>query len=247
MKPQRPAQIRALLFDLDDTLWPIVPVIVRAESLLFDWLRLHAPAVAAMQSIASLRARRAELMAQDPRLATDLRALRHAGLCEAFQAAGAGLALVDEAMRVFSKARNEVTLFDDVADCLPRLARRMTLGSLTNGAAELDAIGLAQHFSVSLAAHELGRAKPDPGVFLAACDALGLAPPEVAYVGDDLLLDVAGAQRAGLTAVWMNRPGSPVPADLAHIRPDISLRSLYELEAWLSDGDTPADATGVPG
>ena len=34
-------------FDLDDTLWAIEPVLVRAEGLLYDWLRQHAPAVAA--------------------------------------------------------------------------------------------------------------------------------------------------------------------------------------------------------
>ena len=54
---------------------------------------------------------------------------------------------------------------------------------------------------------ELGTVKPDPAIFLAACEALGVPPEEVAYVGDDLRLDVEGAQRAGLTGIWMNRSG----------------------------------------
>jgi putative hydrolase of the HAD superfamily len=33
-----------VLFDLDDTLWAIEPVLVRAEGLLYDWLRQHARA-----------------------------------------------------------------------------------------------------------------------------------------------------------------------------------------------------------
>ena len=53
--------IKAVLFDLDDTLWPIVPVIVRAERLLFDWIREHAPGVAASYSIEEMRARRGAL------------------------------------------------------------------------------------------------------------------------------------------------------------------------------------------
>jgi putative hydrolase of the HAD superfamily len=43
-RPGKSPAVKAVLFDLDDTLWPIVPVIARAEQLLFDWLRQNAPA-----------------------------------------------------------------------------------------------------------------------------------------------------------------------------------------------------------
>ena len=237
MKLPRRQTIRAVLFDLDDTLWPIVPVILRAEALMHDWLSQHAPAVTERYSIAALRARRSELIAQHPHLAIDLRALRHAGLTEAFLACDADLSKVDAAIALFSDARNQVTPYEDVAICLPRLAERFTLGSLTNGGADLEAIGLAHHFSVSIAAHQLGRAKPDPTVFHAACDALDLPPQQVAYVGDDLRLDVEGAQNAGLLGIWLKRDDAPVPAGCAHIQPDASLRNLHELENWLCMND----------
>ena len=229
------APIRALLFDLDDTLWPIAPVIERAERLMFDWLRDEVPAVAARCTIGSLRARRAELMASTPRFRVDLWALRHATLTEVFVACGADTARIDEAMSVFTTARNQVTLFDDVPICLPRLADRIRLGSLTNGAADLKQIGLDQHFSVSLAAHQIGRAKPDPMVFHAACDAMGLRPSEVAYIGDDLRLDVEGAQQAGLVGIWMNRHQIVPPPEHTQIEPDAAVGSLHELERWLHD------------
>ena len=38
---------RALTLDLDDTLWPVWPAIERAEAVLHDWLKAHAPATAA--------------------------------------------------------------------------------------------------------------------------------------------------------------------------------------------------------
>ena len=225
--------IRALLFDLDDTLWPITPVIERAETLLFDWLSDQVPLVTEQYTIAAMRARRIELMAANPRFRVDLWALRHAALHEAFVACGADTTRIEEAMDVFTTARNQVTLFDDVLVCLPRLAERTTLGSLTNGAADLRQIGLDHHFAVSLAAHEIGRAKPDPVVFHAACEALVLPPSQVAYVGDDLRLDVEGAQKAGLRGIWLNRHGAAKPAEQAHIEPDASLASLHELEQWL--------------
>ena len=237
MNATRRPPIRALLFDLDDTLWPIVPVILRAERVMFDWLREHAPKVPERFTIDALRARRTELIAAKPHLAIDLYALRHAGLSEAFALCGEDHAKNDTAMALFAQARNQVTLYDDVHDCLPRLASQMTLGSLTNGGADLHAIGLAHHFSVSLAAHQLGRAKPDPLIFHAACDALGIPPSQVAYVGDDLKLDVEGAQNAGLRGLWMNRSGDAPPADCAHIRPDASFASLHELESWLITDD----------
>ena len=225
--------IRALLFDLDDTLWPITPVIERAETMLFDWLSDQVPLVTKQYTIAAMRKRRSELMAEHPRFRVDLWALRHAALHEAFEACGADTTRIEEAMDVFTTARNQVTLFDDVAVCLPRLAERITLGSLTNGAADLRQIGLDHHFRVSLAAHEIGRAKPDPAVFHAACEALALPPSQVAYVGDDLRFDVEGAQKAGLTGLWMNRHGAAKPAEHAHIEPDASLASFHELEQWL--------------
>ena len=233
--PQKaePPPIAAILFDLDDTLWPITPVIARAEQVLFDWIREHATTVAEQYSIESLRARRSELMREQPALRADLVALRHQCLSEAFAACGVALSIVDDAMAVFTRARNQVTCFSDVAECLPRLSQRIRVGSLTNGAADLAAIGLAGHFEVNIAAHQLGTTKPDPAIFHAACDALRLPPDQVAYVGDDLRLDVEGAQKAGLTALWMNRSRAAIPAELAHIRPDHHLFSLHDLWDWL--------------
>ncbi|HJV81235.1 HAD family hydrolase [Noviherbaspirillum sp.] len=228
--------IKAVLFDLDDTLWPIVPVIKRAENVLYDWLTVHAPAVAQSVTIESMRERRQALMASDPVYQLDLRRLRHAVLLEAFIGAGLDPAMVDQAMDVFSRARNEVTPFEDVLPTLGSLRNRVALGSVSNGVADLQAIGIAHFFQVSVAAHRFGCAKPDAAIFHAACDALGVLPEEAAYIGDDPLLDVEGAQRAGLQGVWMNRLElKPVRVLPDHVRPDATCTSLYELDQWLNE------------
>lgn len=227
--------IKAVLFDLDDTLWPIVPVIMRAEKALFDWLRIHAPKLASQFTVASLRERREELKLTDPRFGFDLRALRHAALTQAFICSAEDLNKVDHAMAVFDRERNKVDLFDDVRPVLTRLKEKIMLGSVSNGPADLEAIGLAHHFKISVAAHRFGRPKPDPEIFLAACRALEVAPSEAAYVGDDPVIDVEGAQKAGLQGIWLNRAG-PEPSRVlpAHIRPNAICASLYEVEAWLA-------------
>jgi HAD superfamily hydrolase (TIGR01549 family) len=240
------APIRALLFDLDDTLWPIVPVIVAAEQAQYRWLQQHAPAVAAAHTVESLRARRMALMEEDPRHRVDLMALRALVMTEAFTACGEDLGKIEAGMALFGHARNQVQPFDDVVPALRRLGGKFLLGSVSNGAADLAAIGMAQHFRISVAAHEFGSVKPDPAIFLHACEALGVAPAEAVYIGDDPALDVIGAQQAGLRAVWINRFERTLPP---HIRPDASCASLDQLETWLASiqpaGKPIADAQGA--
>lgn len=223
---------KAILFDLDDTLWPISPVIVQAEESLFAWLREHAPRVAERFTIDGLRQARLQLLAQQPEFHLDLGKLRRAGLHAAFQEAGEDAVKVEGAMLHFFAARNAVTPYEDVLPGLLRLQDKLLVGSISNGNADLKAIGLSHHFKVSVAAHELGVAKPDAAIFLEACRLLGVAPEDAVYVGDDVLLDVQGAQRAGLRAVWMNRTGST--RHLEHeVVPDAIVRDFDELLAWL--------------
>ncbi|HAT30401.1 MAG TPA: hydrolase [Janthinobacterium sp.] len=223
---------KALLFDLDDTLWPIGPVIARAELTLHAWLAAHAPSVARQFSIDSLRQQRLALLEAQPHLRADLGALRRAGLHAAFATAGEDGAKVEAAMALFFAERNAVTPYEDVLPGLLRLRERILLGSISNGNADLEVIGMARHFTVSLAAAEFGSAKPDAAIFHAACAALGVAPEEAVYVGDDLLLDVAGAQNAGLRAVWLRRAGQPDHL-AAGVAPDAICATFDELLAWL--------------
>jgi HAD superfamily hydrolase (TIGR01549 family) len=231
MTTTRRAWPKAILFDLDDTLWPITPVIVQAEGALFAWLREHAPGVAERHTIESLRHARLQLLAQQPELQLDLGKLRRVGLHAAFEAAGEDAAKVEQAMLHFFAARNAVVPYDDVLHGLARLQGMeppVLVGSISNGNADLRAIGLSHHFKVSVAAHELGVAKPDAAIFLAACKLLDVAPEDAVYVGDDVLLDVQGALRA----VWMNRTGSA--KHLEHdVVPDAIVRDFHELLEWI--------------
>jgi HAD superfamily hydrolase (TIGR01549 family) len=234
--------IKAVLFDLDDTLWPIMPVIKRAEAVLHEWLAIHAPDVTRHYTIEQLRDMRQRLLNTDTRYQIDLWSLRHATLTEAFLAVKEDTNKISLAMEIFSKARNEVMPFDDVLPTLTKLNGMVKVGSVSNGFADLEIIGLARHFHVSIAAHAFGCAKPDPAIFHAACEALRVLPEETVYIGDDPALDVEGAQKAGLSGVWMNRTGiEPVKILPNHIQPDAIFATLYELDHWLAGrlGETP--------
>lgn len=232
MIQQRRPWPKAVLFDLDDTLWPIAPVIIEAEQVLFAWLREHAPLVAQQFTIDTLRHARLELLARKPEFQLDLGALRRAGLIAAFEQAGEDAAKVELAMTEFFAARNAVIPYDDVLPGLLRLKNRVRLASVTNGNADLQTIGLARHFEVSVAAPGFGVAKPHAAIFMEACRQLGVDASEAVYVGDDLRLDVYGAQRAGLRAVWMNRTAQPNHL-AGEVQPDAEVNSLDGLFDWL--------------
>lgn len=224
--------IRALTLDLDDTLWAVAPAIMRAEQAQDAYLAHHCPATRARFPLSALRRLRETIAAEHPHLAHDFTAQRLLCLRHALRQCGDDPAHAEPAFEAFFVERNRVELFADVGAGLPALAKRWPLAALTNGNADLHRIGLAEHFRFSLGAREHGAPKPEASIFLAACDRLQRAPSEVLHVGDDPELDVAGAQRAGLRACWINRHRAHWPQHLAP--PDLVARDLPELLAHLN-------------
>ncbi len=113
-------------------------------------------------------------------------------------------------------------LFPDVLPVLELLASDYRHGVLSNSSTahqhrKLTALGVRERFEVMVCAVELGISKPEPGAFLAACELLALEPHEVAYVGDEPDIDAAGAVAAGLTGIWLDRRGRGGRADLVRI------------------------------
>lgn len=229
--------IAAITLDLDDTLWPFAPIARHIDQVLDDWLHAHSPATAAMFPVPAMQALREATWRDHPELAHDLSALRRLTLEAAFRASGAPLELVQPAYDAFYAARNRVSFYDDALEALQRIAARLPVAALTNGNADLAAIGIDHLFVFQLGAREHGAAKPDPGIFHAACQRLGLAPAQVLHVGDHVELDVAGAQRAGLRGCWINR----VEATWNHpgLQPDLQFPTLTGLADWL-DAHAPA-------
>jgi len=199
-------KIRAISLDLDDTLWPIWPVIARAEQALQDWLRPQAPRTAALLADTEQRlALRREVQQQRPDIGHDLRALRQELIRLGLQRHGEDTALVAPAYEVFIAERMRVDLFEDARPALAWLAARYPVVAVSNGNADLHRVGLDEYFHAGLSAQSFGVGKPDPRIFHAAAQAAGVLPHEVLHVGDDATLDVLGGLNAGMQTVWVNR------------------------------------------
>ena len=206
--------LRAVAFDLDNTLWDVGPVLVRAERCLREWLHEHCPRITERVSIEDMRAARERLASSEPHNAHDFTYLRLTALAAHAREWGYGQEVAERAFQVFFAARNEVQPYADVQPALERLRRRYKLASLSNGNADLELIGLAPLFSVSLNARQVGAAKPHPRCFEHLARDLRLEARNILYVGDDPLLDVEAARAAGLRTAWMNRSQAPWPPDL---------------------------------
>ncbi len=206
--------LRAVAFDLDNTLWDVGPVIVRAEQRLQEWLREHCPRITERLSIEEMRAARERLARSEPHNAHDFTYLRVTALAAHARECGYGEDVAERAFEVFFAARNELQPYADVQPALERLRARYTLASLSNGNADLERIGLARLFSISLNARQIGVAKPHPRCFEQLVRDLRLEPRNILYVGDDPFLDVAASRAAGLRTAWMNRSHAPWPATL---------------------------------
>jgi FMN hydrolase / 5-amino-6-(5-phospho-D-ribitylamino)uracil phosphatase len=215
-----------LSFDLDDTLWPVGPVISGAEHAMFAWLRARYPQTVNGRDIESLRAQRAQVAERFPEHGHDLTFLRHRALKDLFTAAGHAESLADDALEVFFSARNRVEFYDDVRPALKRLQSRYRLFALSNGNADLQRCGVADLFAGHITAAAAGCAKPDPRIFAHLAQAAGVDAHQVLHIGDDPLADVVGATRAGMQAVWINRDGREWPA--AYAAPARTIRSLAE-------------------
>lgn len=210
-------QVRAVSFDLDNTLWPIEPVIVNAERQLWAWLSEHHPRVTEQHDILSMREHRQHTALNFPELGHDIAGLRRRSLeClltefgyadsleEASQRAEAG-------WRVFYDARHQIEWYDDAHPVLRRLGGHYRLAATSNGNADLELLGIADHFSAVLSAGQVGYAKPESGIWHALCDSLKLSPEQILHIGDSVPEDVLGALEHGLPAVWLNRNGDDWP------------------------------------
>jgi FMN hydrolase / 5-amino-6-(5-phospho-D-ribitylamino)uracil phosphatase len=228
--------IKAISLDLDDTLWPIWPVIERAEKALLAWLQEHAPMTAALfaspNALREIREYMHDVVLKNkPELAHDLGAIRKESIRLALYRAKDDPLLADAAYEVFFAERNRVGFYEDALPALKAMAKQFPLVSLSNGNAQLAMVGIDQYFKGEVSAKSVGEAKPDARIFQAAARAAGVAVHEVLHVGDDAALDVIGALNSGMQAVWLNRQGKLWTHET--LQPTLEIASLDELTALL--------------
>jgi HAD superfamily hydrolase (TIGR01549 family) len=139
-----------------------------------------------------------------------------------------GLRLFPGVEALFSTVRDAVSVDE------PKAAR--PIGIVTNGPTEvqrakLELLGIDGLVDFVLVSEEFGVAKPDPEIFRAALRLAGVRPEEAIFVGDSVEFDMAGANAAGIPAVWVNRQQRSWPE--SGPPPTREIRSLADLPRLL--------------
>jgi FMN phosphatase YigB (HAD superfamily) len=228
------AAIQAICLDLDDTLWPIAPVIRRAELRTRQWLEDHYPAVATRLGLQDMQQRLAGFMENFPQLRHDMTHVRRNLLSALAEEAGHPPRVGEEAFEVFYEERNRVGLYLDVLPPLNWMSERFPLVAVTNGNADLDKVGPSGFFVASVQAREVGSPKPDRRIFEVAAGAVGVSPARILHAGDDPRTDIQGGRNACMQTAWVNRREEAWPDEVK--LPGLVVRDLLELVQRLAGG-----------
>ena len=225
--------IRLLSFDLDDTLWPCRPTILAAEEKLYRWLKTNVAEITQRLSIEDIRQKRSEFLELHPEIEHDLSVLR----VESLRALAREFDIDDDwvmpAFQVFYSARQEVTLYGDVADVLDDLKKTYRLVSVSNGNADIHKTGVGHWFEFAVSAADVGFMKPHPAVFKTLLERSRCSSDEVLHIGDHPHHDVFAANQAGIRTVWVNRCGEEW--DIQNFQADYHIQDMHELVKILED------------
>jgi putative hydrolase of the HAD superfamily len=123
-----------------------------------------------------------------------------------------------------------VDFLDGAPTVIEALGPDQPLGLVTNGApgmqsTKLDALGISDAFETIVFAGYDTPPKPSPASFHTALTELDVAPDRAVHIGNSPESDVAGAQAAGLGAVWLG----PDDASVVEPAPDYTVATLAAL------------------
>lgn len=228
--------LRAVLFDIDDTLTDYRGIVNAAMAAVYDLLAARGFTVARDAFLAHFWAIKREVEQQAERAGWDIHEVRRQWMIATLAACGCPDAADPNALTEhYAAARDRTVVYHPGAEAaIARLRQAYRLGIISGGATRLDVFTLGQQFHDALFSYQTGLWKPDPAVFRAAVERLGCAPEEAVYVGDDPERDVAGARGAGLHAVWFNPNSRAYPPGLPP--PDYVSASLEDIAAFLLAG-----------
>ncbi|QED47785.1 HAD family hydrolase [Cytobacillus dafuensis] len=141
------------------------------------------------------------------------------------------------AERFPQERRNTPFVYEETFHVLDTLKDNHKLLLLTNGSPDLQHTKLtitpeiAPYFDHIVISGDFGRGKPDPSIFEHALSLMSLKKEEVIMVGDNLMTDILGANRAGIISVWINRHNK----EKSEVIPSYEIKHLEELYPLLEE------------
>lgn len=226
--------IRALSFDLDDTLYDNGPIIEQAEQSIAEFMRSEYLACA-MYDRAYWDQLKNELKADYPALREDVSLCRicmfETGLMRGGMPEAEAKIAAQRGFQEFLRVRSQVTVPTQSFELLADIGRHYPVVGITNGNVMPEQIGLSPYFKFVVKAGNGLRMKPAEDLFRHVARELDVAPHEIMHVGDDQYTDVFGAIRNGYQAAWLNTTPERQPA--LKVLPHLMIYDINELRSLL--------------
>ncbi|MYC77578.1 HAD family hydrolase [Candidatus Poribacteria bacterium] len=234
--------IKAVFFDLDgtlcdsDTAWSI------AQTEMFKLLREQYLSVSEEALTAAWKTVHQELFKQLDAGKISMADVRDARFQRLFRELDLPIDKVMEGLSGFfcSRYLTSLRLYDD-GTVLEKL-HAYHVGIITNGAhdehtdsqlSKVRHLGLSERIQSLTISGEVGARKPKVEIFQVACARAGVSPKEALFVGDTIENDIVGANRAGMTSVFINRKLDVLTPKIADEQPDYSISSLHDVLSCL--------------
>ncbi len=225
--------IKAISFDLDDTLYANRPVMQAAEVKMrhfFTELFAQQAATGLVFDHVFWQPFKQQAINNSPDLAHDVVALRvtsyFLGACALGYSQQEADKKAQQAMQYFVQVRSEFVVPQASCQLLAQLSEKYPLVAISNGNVDTNAIGIRGYFHQVFHAANGVKQKPDPQMFTMACQSLAIAPEQLLHVGDCGRADIQGALNAGCQAAWLScyDVGQPLT-----VLPQIELSAVTEL------------------
>ena len=202
------SNIELISFDLDNTLWDVDRIIIKAEQEMRQWMQDNVPRSLDFYHTEHLTTLRAEVADNFPNKVHDLSFMRQQVLKGVMQMAGFSESDADQhsqaAFEVFFAGRNRVELYPGAKDMLKQLSADYPLVALTNGNANIHRAGLSDYFTDAISSADVGVKKPDAKIYKTLLDRHNVAAEQVVHIGDNLIDDIYGANQVGIKTIWIN-------------------------------------------
>ena len=229
--------IQLITFDLDNTLWDVDQVIVRAESKMRHWMRTHVPESLEYYSQEFLPGLRQRVMSENPEKRFDLTFMRLEILFEVMQLCGQPEKIAkqndNQAFNIFFEARNQVNFFSGAI----ALQDKYIIYALTNGNADIEKTGLKKYMQGAISAADVSASKPNPQIFQRVSEITDVPPENSVHIGDNLVDDIEGAANANFLSIWVNLKAETLKTGGA--TPNKIVEHLSEIPEAINSLDQP--------
>lgn len=234
--------IKAVFFDLDgtlcdsDTAWNI------AQRETFQLFRKHKPNISEETLTKEWTTVHQELFQQLESGKCSMAEVRDSRFTYLFKKLNLNPSKITEELNDFLSTRyiTNLRLYDDVT--VFEELQSYHVGIITNGAhdeqtdsqlSKVQYLGLNDRIQSLTISDEIGVRKPKFDIFKVACERAKVTLNESMLVGDSIENDIIGANRAGMTSIFIDRKMNVSIPKLVDGQPDISISNLYGIISCL--------------